>query len=305
MGTSKKLSNWPETLNSSLVSLDNTLSRRRILPGMHGDGIMRIRYVVSTMVFWWREHPLSFEQECQYLKSLGFGVELWPNIRGQKECRYQRRNWPRLQAATQGMLVSMRARTDKPTLEQWAEQIECARMLGANIVAELQSLDIAPNAELNGANFAAEVVKMAEDKDVKLCVETGPLPTMLSVGDRLKSLWYCLDTGYANIDSSHSFEQYVDALAPRVAHLHLTDNYGQTDDHEPPGLQGGIPRENWDYLLHALETHDNDVVGAFEMCPCMPGVMIRQASEFVFDVLKWPNRPLKQPGGAEMSYHPT
>jgi sugar phosphate isomerase/epimerase len=199
----------------------------------------------------------------------------------------------------------MRARTDKPTLEQWAEQIECARMLDANIVTELQSLDIAPNVELNGANFAAEVVKMAEANDVKLCVETGPLPTMLSVGDRFKSLRYCLDTGYANIDSSYSFEQYVDALAPRVAHLHLTDNYGQTDDHEPPGLHGGIPRENWDYLLQALEMYDNDVVGAFEMCPCMPGVMIRQASEFVFDVLKWPNRPLKQPGGAEMSYHPT
>ena len=81
----------------------------------HGDGIMRIKYVVSTMVFWWREHPLSFEQECEFLKSLGFGIELWPTIRGQSGCRYEQRNWPRLQAATQNMLVSMRSRTDSPT----------------------------------------------------------------------------------------------------------------------------------------------------------------------------------------------
>jgi len=266
---------------------------------------MQIRYVVSTMVFWWREHPLSFEQECQYLQSLGFGIELWPSIRGQNECRYQRRNWPRLQAATQDMLVSMRSRTDKPTLEQWAEQIECASLLGGSIITELQSLEIAPNAALNGTHLAGEVVKMAEDNNVQLCLETGPLPTMLSVGERFDSIRYCLDTGYANIDPKYSFERYVDELAPRVAHLHLTDNYGQTDDHEPPGLHGGIPRENWNYLLSALQKHDSDVVGAFEMCPCMPGVMIRQASEFVFDVLKWPNRPQKQPGSAEMSYNPT
>ena len=51
---------------------------------------MRISYVVSTMVFWWRENHLSLEQECEFLKSLGFGVELWPNIKGQNECRYER-----------------------------------------------------------------------------------------------------------------------------------------------------------------------------------------------------------------------
>jgi sugar phosphate isomerase/epimerase len=253
---------------------------------------MRIKYVVSTMVFWWREHPLSFEQECEYLKSLGFGIELWPTIRGQSGCRYERRNWSRLRAATEGMPVSMRARTDRPTLEQWAEQIECARMLDANIVTELQSLEIAPNAELNGAGFAGEVVRMAEANDVRLCLETGPLPIMLHMGERFPSIRYCLDTGFAHIDSAHSFRRYVDELAPRVVHLHLTDNYGQIDDHEPPGLRGGIPREDWAYLLDRLSESDREVIGSFEMCPCTPGVMIRQASEFLFDDLQWPDRPI-------------
>ncbi len=265
---------------------------------------MQIRYVISTMVFWWREHPLSFEQECEYLRSLGFGIELWPSLRGQNECRYERRNWPRLKAATEGMLVSMRSRTDHPTLEQWEEQIQCATLLGANIVTELRSLGIPDGPDLNGTGFAADAVMMAVANGVTLCLATGPLPTMLHVAKQFDSLRYCLDTGFAHIDRNHSFAQYVDALSPRVTHLHLTDNYGRTDDHEPPGLHGGIPRENWDYLLNVLGRYDNDIIGSFEMCPCMPSVMIRQASEYVFDVLKWPSRPKTQAGHDRLADHP-
>jgi len=265
---------------------------------------MRIRYAVSTMVFWWRENHLSFEQECQYLKSLGFGVELWPNIRGQDECRYERRNWARLADATNGMLVSMRSYNNGPTLEQWNEQIECAKLLNASIVTDFQGLRIPEGSEVDGCGFAAEVVKLAEDNKVKLCLETGSLPTLKQVGEKFESIWYCLDIGHANLDPKFTFKQYVDELAERVAHLHLTDNYGQIDDHEPPGLRGGISRENWDHLLNALGKYDNDVIGALEMCPCMPAVMIHQASEFLFDVLRWPNRPEKQLGHASATYNP-
>jgi len=270
----------------------------------YGDAAMRISYVVSTMVFWGREHQLSFEQECQFLQSLGFGVELWPHLKGQRECRYRRRNWPRLVAATQDMLVAMRSRYDNPTLEQWAEQIECAKLLNANIVTDLQSMGIPDEPELNGCGFATDVVEMAEQYGVKLCLETGPLKRLKQVGERFESVLYCLDSGYAHLDPEHSFRQYVDDLAARVAHLHLTDNYGEMDDHEPPGVRGGTPREDWEYLLDVLSRHDNDVIGSLEMCPCMPAVMIRQASEFMFDALQWPNPPEKQPGYEYPGYDP-
>jgi sugar phosphate isomerase/epimerase len=243
------------------------------------------------MIFWGREHPLSFEQECQFLKSRGFGVELLPSIQGYSECRYERRNWSRLAEATRGMLVSMRTRDDKPSLAQWSEQIECAKLLGANIVTDLRALRIPTSSEVDGYDFAAEVVKLAEGNDVRLCLETGPLPVLKRIGEEFDSMGYCLDTGYANLDLTYTFQQYVDDLGERALHLHLTDNYGRGDDHEPPGLRGGIPREDWDYLLKALCKYDNDVVGSFEMCPCMPAVMVRKASEFLFDVLGWPNPP--------------
>ncbi|OHB73548.1 MAG: hypothetical protein A2Z25_12475 [Planctomycetes bacterium RBG_16_55_9] len=294
---------------------------------------MQIKYVVSSMIFWGREHPLSLEAECDLLKSLGFGIELWPNIKGQRECRYDKRNWPRLAAATEGMLVAMRSRQDNPALAQWGEQIECAKRLDAQIVTDLQSMGIPDEPELNGSGFAAEVVKMAEGKDVTLCLETGRLETLKALGKRFESIRYCLDTSYPCMGGPESsgFRRYVDDLCPKVAHLRLSDNYSslgprsggaagsldesQITSHESrhfgfPGdssayqglcrfwCGGGMPREDWDYLLESLNQYDNDVVCSIAMSPCMPAVMIRQASEFLFDTLQWPNRPLGQPGHA-------
>jgi sugar phosphate isomerase/epimerase len=202
------------------------------------------------------------------------------------------------------MLVSMRSRSDGPTLEQWDEQIECAKLLDANIVTDLLGLGIRDGSELENCDFAAQVIKLTEENNIKLCLETGSLQTLQDVGKKFDSIWYCLDTGYANLDREFSFRQYVDDLAGRVAHLHLTDNYGQKDDHERPGLKGGIDRRNWEYLLNVLNKYDNDVIGSFEMSPSMPAVMIRQATEFLFDRLQWPNRPQKQPRNVEVIYNP-
>jgi sugar phosphate isomerase/epimerase len=254
---------------------------------------MRIRYVVSTMVFWGRQNRLSLEQECDLLRSLGFGVELWPNTGGLDECSYDKRNWPRLVAATEGMLVSMRSRNDKPSIEQWDEQIECAKLLGANIIADLQSLGVGQNREVGDWDYLGDIVRMAEDNQIKLCIETGALDVMKQIGDRFSSVWYCLDTGYVSTDSEHSFGDYVDALAGRTAHLHLAENYGGFDNHRPLGCQCGIAKEDWDHLLKSLNKYDNDVIGSLEMTPCIPVEMIRRASVFLFDGLKWPNRPKK------------
>jgi sugar phosphate isomerase/epimerase len=221
-------------------------------------------------------------------------VELWPDIRGENDCRYEKRNWPRLVAATEDMVVSMLSRRDNPTLEQWKEQIECAKLLGADIVTDLRSFGVPESAEVDGFDFAADVVKLAQDNNVKLCLETGSPTDLKRVGEKFESLWYCLDTSYAYLNSEFPFKHYVDELAPRVGHLHLADNYGQKDDHAPPGLRGGIPRENWDYLLEALGKYGNNIIASLEMYPSMPAVLIRQASEFLFGELNWPNPPHAQ-----------
>ena len=265
---------------------------------------MRINYVVSTMVFWWREHNLSFEQECDFLRCLGFGVELWPTIKGNNDCRYVRRNWVRLQNATEGMLVAMHSRNDGPTLEDWTEQIECAKMLDARIVADLQSLCVSDHLGIADWGFMKDVVEIARENGVELCIETGSLPAMVQTGDKFDYVKFCLDTGYAHIDRQIDFKEYVDELGERTTYVHLTDNYGKFDDHEPPGARSGMPKENWDYLLEGLSKYDNEVIGSFEMFPPMPGTMIRHGSDFLFDVMGWPNKPVSEPGADETTYRP-
>ncbi|HPS55603.1 MAG TPA: sugar phosphate isomerase/epimerase [Sedimentisphaerales bacterium] len=256
---------------------------------------MQIKYAVSTMIFWWRENYLSLEQECQFLKSRGFGVELWPSMKGYNECRYSKRYWSRLTEATKDMLVVMRSRNDNPSLEQWREQIDCARLLDADIVTDLHSFGIAENSDIRDCDFSAEIIDYANQNQVSISIETGPLKRVLELVEKFDDLRICLDVGYANIDPKFTFKDYASQLAEKVRHLHLTDNYGQADDHQPPGLKGGISRENWDYLLSCLEKSGNDIIASIEMTPSMPDVMLRQACEFIFDELSWPGKPQSEP----------
>jgi sugar phosphate isomerase/epimerase len=265
---------------------------------------MKIDYCISTMVFWWREHHLSFEQECDYIKSLGFGVEIWPTIRGHSECRFNKRNWHRLKDATEDMTVVLHGRVDGPTLKDWEEQILCAKMLGAPLTTHLESLCISDTLDIADWDFAKEVVKLAKDNEVDLNVETGRLNAILEVGEKFDSVGFCFNTGHAYLDPETDFNEYVDKLGSRIRHIHLTDNYGNRDDHQPPGLGGGIPDKYWKSLLDELEKHNNHIIGGIEMHPPMPGVMIKRAEKFLFEHMKWPTPPKKAEDYQERHYRP-
>ncbi len=265
---------------------------------------MKIDYVVSTMVFWWREHNLSFELECDFLRSLGFGVEIWPTIRAHNECRFNRSNWTRLKLATEGMKVMLHGRVDGPTSNQWREQLECAKMLNAPLSTHLESLCVSDTLNVADWNFAKEIVDMAQEIDVPLCAETGQLETMLELHKRFPSIGFCFNTGHAKLNKDATFNKYVDALAGNIEIVHLTDNYGEIDDHQPPGIYGGIPDQNWNYLLDALKKQDKDIIASFEMFPSMPGVLIKKASGYIFDKLNWPDEPEKSHDHLQRHYRP-
>ena len=268
------------------------------------DAKMKIQYVISTMVFWWREHHLSFEQECEYLRGLGFGVEIWPTIKGGMECRFEKRNRTRLKEATRDMTVALHGRCDGPTLAEWDEQLRCARELDAPIVTDLSSLCISEKFKMADWDFVEDVIRLADKYGVTLCVENGSLDLLLELGNKFDSIRYCFDSGHAHLDSEHTFREFVDALADRTAYVHLTDNYGDFDDHEPPGVRGGIDKGDWDYLLNRLQKNDKPIIACLQMIPTMPGTMIRHSSQFLFDVMGWPNRPKRQPDYDEYHYRP-
>lgn len=146
---------------------------------------MQIKYTVSTMVFWWRENNLSFEQECEFIHNLGYGIEIWPTIKDRHDCRYNRRNWTRLKQATDRMLVTLQGRKDNPGFDEWIEQIECAQMLDTCLVTDRQSLRLPEHESLDTADwqFAQDVMELAKENNVKICLESGKLKEMVKIGE--------------------------------------------------------------------------------------------------------------------------
>lgn len=66
---------------------------------------------------------------------------------------------------------------------------------------------------------------------------------------RLPTLKLLFDIGHGNINTAKSMTRdYLFALADRLAHIHLSDNDGQDDDHLPIGA----PRRGGIDLLHEL-----------------------------------------------------
>ena len=111
---------------------------------------------------------------------------------------------------------------------------------------------------------------------VRLAVENLPdsiatLDRLLeAVGDdpRRTNLWVCIDVGHAHLSHDAGREpvsNYLERYAAQLAHVHLHDNYGETDAHLVPG-RGTIDwRRTFDVLdaigfsgTAVLEVHPGD-----------------------------------------------
>jgi len=73
---------------------------------------------------------------------------------------------------------------------------------------------------------------------------------------------FCFDTGHYNIFSRSPLEFWIETLTPYLKQLHIHDNWGENDQHLPPG-EGSFPFEKLGTLLNkkniapvvTLETH--------------------------------------------------
>lgn len=86
-------------------------------------------------------------------------------------------------------------------------------------------------------------------------VEPNP-DLMIELCDRVDSEYFrlCLDVGHVNVFSELSPPQWVERLGTRLAHVHLHDNHGKSDEHLPVGA-GNI---DFDAFFEAIETHSPD-----------------------------------------------
>ena len=78
-------------------------------------------------------------------------------------------------------------------------------------------------------------------------------------------LRFHLDSGHAKLERGHDrWDEYIDRLGPKLAHVHLSDNDGTSDQHLP---LGAAPRSTTDWPDHIrkLKTSGYDATITLEV----------------------------------------
>jgi sugar phosphate isomerase/epimerase len=138
----------------------------------------------------------------------------------------------------------------KITTHRLTQALQAAAKLGAHLMVVHPGYDrwrypnLATTWAENAANTFAPLVAMAEQYDCRLSLENiyeQTPDTLLDLVARLDTPWFghCFDIGHWQLFGSTNQSGWLKAIAPRLFHLHLHDNHGQSDDHLPVG-EGSI-----------------------------------------------------------------
>jgi sugar phosphate isomerase/epimerase len=134
-----------------------------------------------------------------------------------------------------------------------------------NVHPDVRGLDFRPVAERVQRNVEAIVLLDADcrARGLRLMVENvgGPFGTaaeLAPIFEAVPEAGFHLDIGHANLARGHgqgsALSELLEAFAGRLAHVHVHDNYGDSDRHLPPGA-GAI---DWDDAARQLRATGYD-----------------------------------------------
>ncbi len=97
--------------------------------------------------------------------------------------------------------------------------------------------------------------------------------------ERYPAMQMTLDTGHAHIGAMDGsrIKQFAEHFAPRIDHLHISDNAGVADEHLPPG-GGSI---NFPWLVKYLKAAGFDATVTFEIFTGNPGDLKSSREMFI------------------------
>jgi sugar phosphate isomerase/epimerase len=132
------------------------------------------------------------------------------------------------------------------TLQRLTQALQAAANLGAHLMVVHPGYDRwrYPNLAAAWVDQATEtlapLVAQAAACDCRLALENiyeETPDTLLALVERLDSPWFghCFDIGHWRLFGTVSQAEWLSAIAPRLLHLHLHDNHGQSDEHLPVG----------------------------------------------------------------------
>lgn len=121
--------------------------------------------------------------------------------------------------------------------------------------------------------FFTELTEFAESKNVIIAYENMPFPTLpISAPDKILSFIklidsdyfkMCFDTGHANLVMKGSLYDNIKEIGKELKVLHVHDNYGESDNHNPL-FKGNI---NWNEFIKALKDIEYEGIFSLETLP--------------------------------------
>lgn len=132
------------------------------------------------------------------------------------------------------------------TFKRLSQTLALAKHINANLVVIHPGVDKwrYPNLENvwreHATLFFPPLLATAASFDCRLAIENIYEETpeaLVKLVDALDSEWFghCYDVGHWHLFGTRPMAEWLDAIAPKLFHLHLHDNHGRADEHLPVG----------------------------------------------------------------------
>jgi sugar phosphate isomerase/epimerase len=261
-----------------------------------------MKYCVSTWNYLVNQEPeRALPAAVEEIVRAGFGLELFldwlPDL-----AFFDRGNWPAVRACCRDCLrLSLHSRHTKIFTDTGIrKEIDLCRYLEADLLVvhpislgiEAGTLELYPSVDLGDRDLRriSAIFEYAEQRKVIVALENGTLDILKWVRDRLKeetglnNFRICIDTGHANLHRERDpdyLQRLLKEFRNEVVQVHISDNFGEKDDHALPG-QGNV---DWAGVASTLKAIHFDGPFVFELRTPPPPESAKRAREFMEQLL--------------------
>lgn len=157
------------------------------------------------------------------------------------------------------------------TFKRLSQTLDIAKKVNADLIVIHPGVDKwrYPNLQDtwrdNAADFFPGLISVAASFQCRLAIENiyeeSPL-TLVELVDTLDSQWFghCYDVGHWHLFGKRPMAEWLNAIGPKLFHLHLHDNHGRADEHLPVG-DGTI---DFSSLQHFLSQRNDNISATLE-----------------------------------------
>ena len=224
-------------------------------------------------------HEAKLREAIREAVADGFGVELWLAWIAEPDALNET-HWQEIRQMLEGARVSLHTALGRWDEEAFNNELDMVASLGARVLVVHEStVGLKPDSGTVQTDSYRKAVECARSKGVQIALENGTSAGLLAALNTTDEIEICLDIGHANL-SDEGVQHFLDTFGNKIGHVHLSDNYGQTDDHLVPG-DGYIAMNDWRNLLKTLQGANFSGTMVFELNTTEPRRNAKRGREFI------------------------